>query len=100
METRMKLLWHSVAPWTGTGYGQQTATFTPRIKGLGHDLAISAFYGLGGDESMWQGLRVLPQYNAPYGNDVLIQHALDHFGAADGELLPAAGCCGRRWSPR
>ena len=75
----MKILWHSVAPWAPTGYGQQTATFAPRIAALGHDLRISAYYGLQGSEMQWRGIKCLPSYSAVYGTDVLVPHAMDHF---------------------
>lgn len=77
----MKILWHSVAPWVGTGYGQQTAINVPRLAAAGHDVAISAFYGLGGAELSWRGVRCLPPYGAAYGNDVVVAHALEHFDA-------------------
>src|SRR6266498_490712 len=77
----MKILWHSVSPWTGTGYGTQTGLFTPRIRDLGHDVAISAFYGLQGAEMTWRGMKVYANYHAPHGTDVLVPHALHHFGA-------------------
>lgn len=56
----MKILWNSVAPWIGTGYGQQTALFTPRIQALGHDVVISAFAGIEGTSTTWAGLKVYP----------------------------------------
>ena len=55
-----KILWHSSAPWAGTGYGVQTATFTPRFRALGHDVEISATWGLGGDTLEWDGIPVYP----------------------------------------
>lgn len=75
----MKILWHSVAPWAPTGYGQQTATFTPRIKADGHDVVISAYYGLQGAELNWRGIRCLPSYAAHYGTDTVVPHAVSHF---------------------
>jgi FkbM family methyltransferase len=89
----MKLLWHSVAPWVGTGYGQQTATFTPRLKALGHDVAISAYYGLHGARLRWNDIPCYPAYERHYGNDVIVTHALDHFDA-DGLSFPEAAASG------
>ena len=40
-----RILWHSVAPWAGSGYGQQTRVFAPRVRDLGHHVAISAYLG-------------------------------------------------------
>jgi FkbM family methyltransferase len=80
----MKVLWHSVHPAVGSGYGQQTATFTPRIKALGHDVAISAYYGVQGFKMSWQGITCYPAYAKSYGSDIIIPHAMDHFGGGPG----------------
>jgi FkbM family methyltransferase len=89
----VKILWHSVAPWVGTGYGQQTATFTPRLKALGHDVAISAYYGLHGARLRWNDIPCYPAYEASYGNDVIVTHALDHFDV-QGKPYPEAAASG------
>ncbi len=81
----MKILWHSVAPWVGTGYGMQTGQATPRISKLGHDVAISAYYGLAGTMLEWQGMKVYPQFAENYGTDVVVPHALHHFGCKNGD---------------
>ena len=80
----MKLLWHSVHPRVGSGYGQQTATFTPRIRDLGHDVAISAYYGAQGFITTWQGIKCYPAYAKSYGGDVIVPHAVHHFGGGQG----------------
>lgn len=80
----MKILWHSVAPWVGTGYGMQTAQATPRIHKMGHDVAISAYYGLAGTTLEWEGMKVYPQFAEGYGVDIVVPHALHHFGAGPG----------------
>lgn len=76
----MRILWHSVAPFWGTGYGQQTAVNVPRIASLGHEVAISAFTGLNGSPIDWQGIRVYPAGDDRHGADVLADHAR-HFRA-------------------
>lgn len=75
----MRVLFHSVAPWVGTGYGTQTAQVAPRLQNLGAEVAISAYFGHQGSMLSWQGMRVYPSYGVSYGNDVLVQHALDWF---------------------
>jgi glycosyltransferase involved in cell wall biosynthesis len=75
----MKILWHSNSPWSGTGYGMQTATFVPKLSEL-YEVAISASYGLNGAPSEWQGIKVYPGAYDAYGNDVIAAHALDWFG--------------------
>lgn len=67
----MKINWHSNAPWSSTGYGNQTRVFAPRIKNLGYDIGITAFYGLQGGQANWNGIRVLPVGKHPYGQDII-----------------------------
>jgi glycosyltransferase involved in cell wall biosynthesis len=43
-----KMLISSNAPWSTSGYANQTAIFAPRFKEAGLDVAISCFYGLEG----------------------------------------------------
>jgi len=57
----MKIVWHSVAPWVPSGYGQQSALVTPRLRDLGHDVAISAIYGFEGAVTSWNGITVYPK---------------------------------------
>jgi FkbM family methyltransferase len=90
----IKILWHSVAPWAPTGYGQQTGIFAPRIKAMGHDLALSVYYGLQGSEFQWNGITCYPSYNASYGSDVIVPHALHHFHAEDAKSMEEAASRG------
>lgn len=75
----MKILWHSNAPWVGTGYGAQTEQATARLVKAGHEVTISAFYGLNGTAITWNGCKVLPGGYDSFGNDVLYTHALSEF---------------------
>ncbi len=68
------LLFHSNAPWTQTGYGQQCGIFTPRLAKHYH-LAISSFWGLDGGPIGFGGIPVLPCTEGHYGNDSLPLHA-------------------------
>lgn len=90
----MKILWHSVSPWAPTGYGTQTGIFTPRIKALGHDVALSVYYGLQGAVLDWNGMHCYPSYSAPYGADVIVPHALKHFGAEECRSIEEASTKG------
>jgi Glycosyltransferase len=76
----MKILAHSNACWAATGYGNQIGLFAPRLKAAGHDVAVSAFYGLGGAVLDWEGIRHYPGVRDSYGNDVIELHAAHHFG--------------------
>lgn len=71
----MKILWHSNAPWAATGYGNQTRLFTTRLRDMGHEVSISAFYGLQGAMLTWEGMRVYPAGYEVYGNDAVMEHA-------------------------
>ncbi len=70
----MRILWHSVAPWTPTGYGQQTGIFTTRLRDLGHEVTISATYGLHGAILEYEDMRVLPS-DDHWGNHLLPEYA-------------------------
>ena len=71
----MKILWVSNAPHAPTGYGVQTAVNVPRIRALGYEMSMMAFYGLQGAPSLWDGLLTLPASQNAYGNDVLVADA-------------------------
>lgn len=75
----MKALIHSNAPWVGTGYGQQTEQLAKRMLADGHEVTVSAFFGLSGTSMVWDGIRVLPGGYDAFGNDVLEAHALRAF---------------------
>lgn len=76
----MKILIHSNAPWVPSGYGQQTALLAPRLAELGHEPAVSAFHGLQGSVTTWNGIRVYPRHADLFGSDVVAGH-VRHFGA-------------------
>jgi FkbM family methyltransferase len=76
----MRILLSSNAPWAPTGYGQQTALWALRLKSLGHEVAIAAFYGLDGARTTWNGIPVYPGGFDGTGGDVLEGHAR-HFKA-------------------
>lgn len=73
----MKILWHSVAPWASSGYGNQTEVFAPRIRDMGHDVAISAYWGLEGDIIYWDGIQVFPG-DSEWGSRLLPAYAGMH----------------------
>ena len=83
----MKILWHSNAPWTPTGYGQQTKLFAPRIRDLGHDVALSCFYGLEGGMLAWQGMPCYPTDSTRFGKRDLPVYAEDWAQGDDEEVL-------------
>ncbi len=74
----MRLLWHSNAPWSPTGYGNQTGLFAPALAEH-YKLAISSFYGLEGAPIVWNGIPVLPGIGGDFGGEYLVRHARQHF---------------------
>lgn len=75
-----KLLWHSNAGWTSTGYGQQTGLFTPLLADH-YDVTVSAFYGLeGAPLQLNEKIRVLPGRGQTFGNELIRGHAQTVFG--------------------
>jgi len=74
---KLRINWFSNSPWAPTGYGVQTRINYPRIKALGYDLSITAYYGLqGGSMVMADGTKVYPLCHHPYGMDVIGAHAM------------------------
>lgn len=77
----IKILWHSNSPWSATGYGQQTAIQTVLLQKDGHQVAISAFWGLNGRLLDWNGMPVYPA-GPDYGDAWLPGYAA-HWGDGD-----------------
>jgi glycosyltransferase involved in cell wall biosynthesis len=73
----MRILWHSVKPTIGSGYGTQTALWTPALKAAGHEVAISCSTGLFSSVEVWNGIKMFPHSNhvANYGTDIVVEHA-------------------------
>ncbi len=91
--TGQKILWHSNAPWAGTGYGTQSALFAPLLaERLGYRVAFSAFFGLRGARLGWGSAAGNPYVVYPggrdnHGNDVLGMHAKHWFGGEHGLIF-------------
>lgn len=83
----MKILWSSNAPWSTSGYGQQTALTLPRLKSLGHDIAINCFFGLEGAAIEWNGFPCYPTDHSRFGNLMLGDYAAHHAGARQNCLV-------------
>lgn len=76
-----RILWVSNAPWASTGYGQQTAQVTPRLKADGIDVAIAANYGLEANSTSWNSpagpIMIYPRGFDQWSNDVFPAHMHD-----------------------
>lgn len=68
------------APWVPSGYGTQTKLWVRKLTEMGHEVAISSFFGQQGSPGEWEGHMVYPAGMHPYGADVIGMHAT-HFGA-------------------
>lgn len=76
----MRIMWLSVAPWVNTGYGNQTATFVPRLKAAGHEIAVSGTTGLKGTILDWNGVTVYPEDHTSLNKRSLKHHILREYG--------------------
>lgn len=89
-DVKPSVLWHSNAPWVGTGYGAQSALVGPLLaERHGYRVAFSAFYGLRGCRLGWtsaggRSYVVYPGGRDGHGNDVLGSHAKHWFGGRGG----------------
>jgi glycosyltransferase involved in cell wall biosynthesis len=90
----VKILIHSNAPTSKTGYGVQVALLADRLVDDGHDVAISATYGqpAGNGVGHWttrsgRRIKVYPSWMLVSGEDVLYAHAKNHFGADEGWII-------------
>jgi glycosyltransferase involved in cell wall biosynthesis len=72
----VRILWLSNAPWSPSGYGEQTALFFPRLKALGHEVALAANFGLQGATFPFADMTVYPA-NADWGNPSIATFAED-----------------------
>jgi glycosyltransferase involved in cell wall biosynthesis len=63
----VRILWSSVSPFVGSGYGMQTSVAAKRLKSLGHDVAILCYYGLEGSKTEWGDITLYPNDPRDYG---------------------------------
>lgn len=72
-----RVIIHSNAPHLPSGYGQQAGFLALQLTKLGYKVAISAFCGMLGARSVWNGIPVLPQGMTAYGEDVIADNAAE-----------------------
>lgn len=85
----MRVLLHTNAQWVGSGYGVQARHFLPRLIDQGHEVAVSAFYGLMGGTLEYDGVKVYPAGIQPYGTDIGVAHARNYGADAIVALIDA-----------
>lgn len=71
----MKILFFSNSPHCPTGYGNQTNLFVSRLAKAGHEMTVTAFYGVQGAPIKSDGITILPAGRHAYGLDVLVADA-------------------------
>ncbi len=64
----MRILWSSVSPFVGSGYGSQTAVAAKCLRAMGHDVAIFCHYGLNGSQTDWGDIPLYPNNFGDYGD--------------------------------
>ncbi len=67
MPTKLKILWHSVAPWIASGYGKTTREVCTRLPNYGFQPFISAYYGAEPGGLPPYRIPVLPSKEGPFG---------------------------------
>ena len=100
----MRLTWLANAPWTPTGYGNQTALFPLRLQKAGHEMAIIAFWGYEGTPMNWKGVQIFGRSFHPFAMDIMHSHSVTWKADAMISLLDAwvvdvEGLQGTRWIP-
>lgn len=73
----MRLTWLSNAPWSATGYGNQTRHFTKRFIKAGHPTAVIANYGHQGTPINYDGVQCYGQAFHPFCADVAAADSVD-----------------------
>lgn len=72
-----RLMLHAGAPFVPTGYGQQCAQLSTRLRDAGHDTAVSVTWGLNGSALDWEGIKLYPS-DDQWGNLRLADYARLH----------------------
>lgn len=72
---RQRVLWQSNAPFSATGYGVQTAQVVERLARDGHEVAVACNFGLQGNSTEWNGIKLYPTGVSQYSDDILRAHS-------------------------
>jgi glycosyltransferase involved in cell wall biosynthesis len=71
---KLRLLWHSVAPWIASGYGKTTREICTRLPKFGFEVIISAYYGAEPGGVPPYPVPVMPSKDGPFGIDSAAQY--------------------------
>ena len=71
---KLTILWHSVAPWTRSGYGKVTKYVTSLLARHGYRVIVSAYYGIEpGGVVEYEGALVVSSKEGPFGVDSAVK---------------------------
>lgn len=73
-----RILWNSNAPWSSSGYANQTRLFTPKFRDAGYDMALSCFFGLEGGMMEFDGMPCYPTDASRFGALMIGEYAKHH----------------------
>ena len=73
--TPQRITWASNSPFAATGYGVQTAQVVERLARDGHEVAVACNFGLQGNSTEWNGIKLYPTGVTPYSDDILRAHS-------------------------
>ena len=73
--TPQRVTWCSNSPFAATGYGVQTAQVVERLARDGHEIAVACNFGLQGNSTEWNGIKLYPTGVTPYSDDILRAHS-------------------------
>ncbi|MBN2261071.1 MAG: glycosyltransferase [Clostridiales bacterium] len=71
---KLRLLWHSVAPWIASGYGKTTREVCTRLPKHGFEVIISAYYGVEMGGIPPYPVPVVPSKSGSYGIESAVQY--------------------------
>lgn len=66
----MRVMMHSPPPWAPSGYGKQVSLLALALKGMGHEVGISAYAGVHLEED-WHGIPIMNCGGKEYGNGLI-----------------------------
>jgi hypothetical protein len=72
---KLKILWHSVAPWVASGYGKPTREICIRLPKYGFKTFISAYYGAEPGGTPPYPVPVLPSKEGAFGMTSAAQYS-------------------------
>ena len=79
MTDTKRILWVSNAPFTPTGYGNQTALITAILPLYGHEMAVASNYGLQGKTIDVNKVRIFPAEGPGRAQDGGVKWAVEMF---------------------